>query len=183
MYYLPLENMMLKYRSTGGETADVGDLVRTIIVDSTVVCRLKRSSVISADNIREGDVIVGLASFGQATYEETYNSGMGSNGLTSARHDTFEHSYASLYKESYDGAIPPVVVYCGKRKLTDKVSVQWRDKTYNTDIGKLLLISYPNIFPVIQRYYVHTGPMYMPSFTVQVVVKPKYFILLITCIL
>jgi len=146
-----LRKYNVEIHSTGGETADVGDLVRTIIVDSTVVCRLKRSSVISADNIREGDVIVGLASFGQATYEETYNSGMGSNGLTSARHDTLEHGYASLYKESYDGAIPAELVYCGKRKLTEKVSVQWRDKTYSTDIGKLLLSPTRTYFPVIQE--------------------------------
>jgi phosphoribosylformylglycinamidine cyclo-ligase len=137
--------------STGGETADVGDLVRTIIVDSTVVCRLKRSSVISADHIRDGDVIVGLASFGQAIYEDDYNSGIGSNGLTSARHDTFDHSYASLYKESYDSAIPNELVYCGKRKLTEKVTVQWKDKSYSTDIGKMILSSTRTYFPVIQE--------------------------------
>lgn len=137
--------------STGGETADVGDLVRTIIVDSTVTCRMKRSNVITADHIREGDVIVGLASFGQATYEDDYNSGMGSNGLTSARHDTLDNSYASLYKESYDGAIPAELVYCGKRKLTEKVSIAWRDKVYNTDIGKMLLAPTRTYFPVIQE--------------------------------
>jgi len=136
--------------STGGETADVGDLVRTIIVDSTVVCRLRRSSVITADHICDGDVIVGLASFGQASYEDTYNSGMGSNGLTSARHDALDHSYAG-YKESYDSAIPDELVYCGKRKLTEKITVKWRDKTYNTDIGKMLLSPTRTYFPVIQE--------------------------------
>jgi len=92
--------------STGGETADVGDLVRTIIVDSTVVCRMQRQKVISNDGIRPGDVIVGLASFGQATYEKEYNGGMGSNGLTSARHDVFHHSLAEEFPETYDSSLP-----------------------------------------------------------------------------
>jgi phosphoribosylformylglycinamidine cyclo-ligase len=137
--------------STGGETADVGDLVRTIIVDSTIIARLRRSLVISADHIRDGDVIVGLASFGQATYEDDYNSGIGSNGLTSARHDTFEHGYAAKYKESYDPAVPQELVYCGNKKLTDKIKVQWRDKVYNTDIGKLVLSPTRTYFPIIQE--------------------------------
>jgi len=137
--------------STGGETADVGDLVRTVIVDSTLICRMRRNNVISADKIRDGDVIVGLASFGQASYEETYNSGMGSNGLTSARHDTLDHSYASQYKESYDPAIPGYLVYCGKKKLTEKITVEWHDKKYNTDIGKLLLSPTRTYFPVMQE--------------------------------
>jgi phosphoribosylformylglycinamidine cyclo-ligase len=137
--------------STGGETADVGDLVRTIIVDSTLICRMRRSNVISADKVRDGDVIVGLASFGQASYEETYNSGMGSNGLTSARHDTLDHSYASQYKESYDPAIPGYLVYCGKKKLTEKITVEWHDKKYDTDIGKLLLSPTRTYFPVMQE--------------------------------
>jgi len=137
--------------STGGETADVGDLVRTIIVDSTIVCRLRRSHVISADKIRDGDVIVGLASFGQATYEETYNSGMGSNGLTSARHDTLDHSYAAMYKESYDPAMPGYLVYCGKKKLLEEIEVKWHDKSYKTNIGKLLLSPTRTYFPVMQE--------------------------------
>jgi phosphoribosylformylglycinamidine cyclo-ligase len=105
--------------STGGETADVGDLVRTIIVDSTVTARMKRSEVVDNSNIRSGDVIVGLASAGQATYEKEYNGGMGSNGLTSARHDVFAHLYAEKYPESFDRAVPEELVYSGKHKLTD----------------------------------------------------------------
>ena len=106
---------------TGGETADVGDLVRTIIVDSTVTCRMKRSDVIDNANIRPGDVIVGLSSTGQATYEHRYNGGMGSNGLTSARHDVFAKYLAENYPESYDHAVPDELVYSGKYRLTDKV--------------------------------------------------------------
>jgi len=108
--------------STGGETADVGDLVRTIIVDSTVTARMKRSDVIDNSNIQAGDVIVGLASSGKATYESEYNGGMGSNGLTSARHDVFDHEYASKYPESYDKAVPEYLVYSGKYKVTDEVT-------------------------------------------------------------
>ena len=108
--------------STGGETADVGDLVRTIIVDSTVTARMKRSDVIDNSTIQAGDVIVGLASSGKATYESEYNGGMGSNGLTSARHDVFDHEYASKYPESYDKAVPENLVYSGKYKVTDEVS-------------------------------------------------------------
>jgi len=107
--------------STGGETADVGDLVRTIIVDSTVTARMKRSDVIDNSRIQAGDVIVGLASAGQATYEKEYNGGMGSNGLTSARHDVFAHDYASKYTESFDKAVPDNLVYSGKYKLTETV--------------------------------------------------------------
>lgn len=107
--------------STGGETADVGDLVRTIIVDSTVTARMKRSEVIDNGNIQAGDVIVGLASSGKATYEQEYNGGMGSNGLTSARHDMFAHDYAAKYPESFDKAVPDNLVYSGKYKLTDEV--------------------------------------------------------------
>ncbi|MCQ2266752.1 MAG: AIR synthase-related protein [Bacteroidaceae bacterium] len=107
--------------ATGGETADVGDLVRTIIVDSTVTCRMKRSDVIDNANIRPGDVIVGLASYGQATYETAYNGGMGSNGLTSARHDVFSKYLAEKYPESYDKAVPSELVYSGGYKLTDSV--------------------------------------------------------------
>ena len=136
--------------STGGETADVGDLVRTIIVDSSIVCRVKRNHIISNDKIAPGDVIVGLASFGQASYEDTYNSGIASNGLTSARHDTLDHSYTS-YKESYNPLIPDEVVYNGKRKLTEKINITWKDKKYTTDIGKLLLSPTRTYFPVMQE--------------------------------
>lgn len=107
--------------ATGGETADVGDLVRTIIVDSTVTCRMKRSEVIDNSRIRPKDVIVGLCSYGQATYEDAYNGGMGSNGLTSARHDIFEHSLANTFPESYDGGIDPDWIYCGGHQTTEKV--------------------------------------------------------------
>jgi phosphoribosylformylglycinamidine cyclo-ligase len=116
-----LRNYGLDIHSTGGETADVGDLVRTIIVDSTVICRMKRSDVISNSNIQPGDVIVGLASYGQANYEHAYNGGMGSNGLTSARHDVFEHNLANLFPESYDAAIPEEFIYSGGMSLTDSI--------------------------------------------------------------
>jgi phosphoribosylformylglycinamidine cyclo-ligase len=106
---------------TGGETADVGDLVRTIIVDSTVIARIRRDQVIDNAKISAGNVIVGLASFGQANYETSYNGGMGSNGLTSARHDVFDHELASNYPESFDPSLPDSLVYCGKHKLTDQV--------------------------------------------------------------
>lgn len=111
----------LNIRSTGGETADVGDLVRTIIVDSTVTARMKRSDVIDNSRIKAGDVIVGLASYGQAAYENEYNSGMGSNGLTSARHDVFTNAYATKYPESYDKDVPADLVYTGKHKVTDEL--------------------------------------------------------------
>lgn len=119
--------------STGGETADVGDLVRTIIVDSTVTCRMKRSQVIDNANIKAGDVIVGLASYGQTSYETEYNGGMGSNGLTSARHDVFSKYLAEKYPESFDSAVPADLVYSGSKKLTDKVE----DSPLNA--GKLVL--------------------------------------------
>ena len=119
--------------ATGGETADVGDLVRTIIVDSTVTCRMKRSEVIDNAHIRHGDVIVGLASFGQAAYEHAYNGGMGSNGLTSARHEVFEKYLAEKYPESFDGSLPDELVYAGKQKLTDSVA------DTPLDTGKLVL--------------------------------------------
>ena len=115
-----LREMGIGIYGTGGETADVGDLVRTIIVDSTVTCRMKRSDVIDNANIRPGDVIVGLSSCGQATYEKEYNGGMGSNGLTSARHDVFCKELAEKYPESYDHNVPEELVYSGKYKLTDK---------------------------------------------------------------
>jgi phosphoribosylformylglycinamidine cyclo-ligase len=109
--------------STGGETADVGDLVRTIIVDSTVTCRMKRADVISNDHIQPGDVIVGLASYGKANYEKEYNGGMGSNGLTSARHDVFNKSIAEKYPESYDHAVPYELVFSGSKSLTDQIDI------------------------------------------------------------
>lgn len=132
-------------QSTGGETADVGDLVRTIIVDSTVVCRMKRSDVISNHNIQDGDVIVGLSSFGQATYENEYNGGMGSNGLTSARHDVFSKVLAEKYPESFDPSVPEDLVYSGSKKLTDSIE--------NTplDAGKLVLSPTRTYGPVIKK--------------------------------
>lgn len=129
--------------STGGETADVGDLVRTIIVDSTVTARMKRSDVIDNKNIQAGDVIVGLASSGKANYEEEYNGGMGSNGLTSARHDVFAKEYASRYPESFDKNVPLDLVYSGKYKLTDEVA----DAPLN--VGKLVLSPTRTYAPVI----------------------------------
>lgn len=131
--------------STGGETADVGDLVRTIIVDSTVVCRMKRSDVISNHTIQGGDVIVGLASFGQATYEEHYNGGMGSNGLTSARHDVFGKSLAEKYPESFDPAVPEELVYAGTKSLTESVD------GVPLDAGQLVLSPTRTYAPVIKK--------------------------------
>ncbi|WP_288946072.1 AIR synthase related protein [uncultured Porphyromonas sp.] len=131
--------------STGGETADVGDLVRTIIVDSTVSCRMKRSNVINNANIKGGDVIVGLASYGQATYEESYNGGMGSNGLTSARHDIFGKEVARKYTESFDGALPDEVVYVGKRTLTEPV------EGLDIDYGKLVLSPTRTYAPIVAK--------------------------------
>lgn len=131
--------------STGGETADVGDLVRTIIVDSTVSCRMKRSDVINNANIKGGDVIVGLASYGQATYEESYNGGMGSNGLTSARHDIFSKEVARKYPESFDEALPDEVVYVGKRTLTEPV------EGLDIDYGKLVLSPTRTYAPIVAK--------------------------------
>ena len=131
--------------STGGETADVGDLVRTIIVDSTVTARMKRSDVIDNANIRPGDLIVGLASFGQADYETQYNGGMGSNGLTSARHDVFAKPLAEKYPESYDAAVPGDLVYSGSVRLTDAVDGS------PLDAGKLVLSPTRTYAPVIKK--------------------------------
>lgn len=128
---------------TGGETADVGDLVRTIIVDSTVTCRMKRKEVIDNANIQAGDVIVGLSSFGKATYENYYNSGMGSNGLTSARHDVFANYLAQKYPESYDSLIPSDLVYSGNLDLTDEID------NLGIDAGKLVLSPTRTYSPVI----------------------------------
>ncbi len=131
--------------STGGETADVGDLVRTIIVDSTVVCRMKRKDVISNHTIQPGDVIVGLASFGQATYENEYNGGMGSNGLTSARHDVFSKKLAAEFPESFDPSVPESLVYSGEKDLTDAVDGS------PLDAGKLVLSPTRTYAPVIKK--------------------------------
>jgi phosphoribosylformylglycinamidine cyclo-ligase len=130
---------------TGGETADVGDLVRTIIVDSTVTCRMKRSDVIDNARIQAGDVIVGLSSSGRATYEKEYNGGMGSNGLTSARHDVFAHYLAEKYPESYDPNVPEELVYSGKKKLTDQI------EKLEIDAGKLVLSPTRTYAPVIKQ--------------------------------
>lgn len=129
--------------STGGETADVGDLVRTIIVDSTVVARMKRSDVIDNSNIQSGDVIVGLASYGQAKYETEYNGGMGSNGLTSARHDVFENSYSEKFSESFDPSVPADLIYSGKYKLTDTIP------GVPLNVGKLVLSPTRTYAPVM----------------------------------
>jgi phosphoribosylformylglycinamidine cyclo-ligase len=131
--------------STGGETADVGDLVRTIIVDSTVTCRMKRSEVISNERISAGDVIVGLASYGQATYESEYNGGIGSNGLTSARHDVLSNFYAKHFPESFDPQVPENLVYSGSRRLTESLD------NVPIDIGKLILSPTRTYAPVIKK--------------------------------
>ncbi|MGN0231437.1 MAG: AIR synthase related protein [Muribaculaceae bacterium] len=140
-----LRELGVNIYSTGGETADVGDLVRTIIVDSTVTCRMKRSDVINNANIKGGDVIVGLASSGQATYEREYNGGMGSNGLTSARHDVFAKYLAEKYPESYDANVPDELVYSGGKHLTDVVDGS------PIDAGKLVLSPTRTYAPVIKR--------------------------------
>ena len=139
-----LREMGVGVYSTGGETADVGDLVRTIIVDSTVTCRMKRSDVIDNGNISGGDVIVGLSSSGQASYESKYNGGMGSNGLTSARHDVFAHELAKKYPESYDAAVPEELVYSGKKNLTDTVDGS------PLDAGRLVLSPTRTYAPIIK---------------------------------
>jgi phosphoribosylformylglycinamidine cyclo-ligase len=131
--------------STGGETADVGDLVRTIIVDSTVTCRMKRADVINNANIQPGDVIVGLSSSGKASYEKEYNGGMGSNGLTSARHDVFANYLAKKYPESFDSSVPADLVYSGKYKLTDVI------KELGIDAGKLVLSPTRTYAPVVKK--------------------------------
>jgi phosphoribosylformylglycinamidine cyclo-ligase len=142
-----LRNFGIGIHSTGGETADVGDLVRTIIVDSTVVCRMKRADVIDNSNIREGDVIIGLESSGQAIYETEYNSGMGSNGLTSARHDVFEKVLAKKYPESFDAAVLEELVYSGKIRLTDKINIGGQEIT----AGKLVLSPTRTYAPIIKK--------------------------------
>lgn len=137
-----LRQLGVGIHSTGGETADVGDLVRTVIVDSTVTARMRRVDVIE-NQIRDGDVIVGLASYGRSTYEKHYNGGMGSNGLTSARHDVFHNYLAALYPESFDSQVPADLVYAGSKKLTDPSDVE------GVDIGKLVLSPTRTYAPVI----------------------------------
>jgi phosphoribosylformylglycinamidine cyclo-ligase len=139
-----LKSYGVTIHSTGGETADVGDLVRTIIVDSTVTARMKRAEVIDNANICAGDVIVGLASFGMATYEKNYNGGMGSNGLTSARHDVFSHDLATKYPESYDDLVPKELVYSGTKNLLDRV------ENVILDAGKLVLSPTRTYAPIIK---------------------------------
>ena len=134
-------------KSTGGETADVGDLVQTIIVDSTVVARIKREDVIDNANIQAGDVIVGLASFGQASYESEYNGGMGSNGLTSARHDVFNHVVRDKFPETFDASVPADLVYSGSKNLTDTV------ENAPLDAGKLVLSPTRTYAPIIQKIF------------------------------
>jgi phosphoribosylformylglycinamidine cyclo-ligase len=140
-----LDSFGVTIHSTGGETADVGDIVRTIIVDSTVTARMKRSKVIDNANIKAGDVIVGLASFGQASYEKNYNGGMGSNGLTSARHDVFGKYLATKYPESYDAAVPSDLIYSGQVKLTDAV------ENSPINAGKLVLSPTRTYAPIIKK--------------------------------
>ncbi len=140
-----LKEFGITIHSTGGETADVGDLVRTIIVDSTVTARIKRKDVIDNTRIQAGDVIVGLASFGQATYEKEYNGGMGSNGLTSARHDVFSKYLAKKYPESFDADVPNELVYSGSKKLTDRL------EKIPSDIGKLVLSPTRTYAPIIKK--------------------------------
>ena len=140
-----LRSFGIDIHSTGGETADVGDLVRTIIVDSTVVCRMKRSEVISNYKIKPGDVIVGLSSFGQASYEREYNGGMGSNGLTSARHDVFDKTLANEFPESFDPNVPEELVYAGSKQLTSFVEGS------SIDAGKLVLSPTRTYAPIIKE--------------------------------
>ncbi len=140
-----LREMGIGVYGTGGETADIGDLARTVIVDSTVTCRMKRSDVINNANIQAGDVIVGLASYGKATYEKEYNGGMGSNGLTSARHDVFSKYLSEKYPESYDHAVPEELVYSGGLKLTDAVEGS------PLDAGKLVLSPTRTYAPVVKK--------------------------------
>ena len=162
-----LRDMGIGIYGTGGETADVGDLVRTIIVDSTVTCRMRRADVINNANIRPGDVIVGLSSSGQATYEKEYNGGMGSNGLTSARHDVFAKYLAQKYPESYDHAVPEELVYSGKYKLIDHLPLtidhlatpedltadngQWSMVNGQCSVGKLVLSPTRTYAPVVKK--------------------------------
>jgi len=144
--------------STGGETADLGDLVRTVVVDSTVTARMKREAVITNEKIQDGDVIVGMSSYGQANYENEYNGGMGSNGLTSARHDVFHHRYATQYPEAYDAQVPNELVFSGKYNLTDRVEGSPIDagklvlsptRTYAPIIAEMLKLHHPHIHGMV----------------------------------
>lgn len=145
-----LRNYGVNIFSTGGETADVGDLVRTIIVDSTVTCRMPRKNVISNHNIKAGNVIVGLASFGKANYESEYNGGMGSNGLTSARHDVFSKELANKYPECYDAGIPSELIFTGSKKLTDKIKI---DANTEVTAGKLVLSPTRTYAPILKKFF------------------------------
>ncbi len=147
-----LREMGIGIYSTGGETADVGDLVRTIIVDSTVTCRMRRADVVDNANIKAGDVIVGLASFGQATYEDRYNGGMGSNGLTSARHDVFAKYLAEKYPETFDAAVPDDLVYSGSKHLDDAVEGS------PVNAGQLVLSPTRTYAPVIKKLLAEMRP-------------------------
>ena len=147
-----LADMGVNIYPTGGETADVGDIVRTIIVDSTVTCRMKRSEVIDNVNIKAGDVIVGLSSSGQANYEKEYNGGMGSNGLTSARHEMFANYLAVKYPESYNPEIPQNLAYSGSCKLTDKI------EGLGIDVGKLVLSPTRTYAPVVKKLLAEMRP-------------------------
>ena len=142
-----LHSYGVKITSTGGETADVGDLVQTIIVDSTVTARIKRSEVIDNADIQAGDVIVGLASYGQASYEKSYNCGMGSNGLTSARHDVFDHYLAAKYPESFDTTVPTDLVYSGSRKLTE--TMEGLEQT----VGQMVLSPTRTYAPIVKKIF------------------------------
>jgi phosphoribosylformylglycinamidine cyclo-ligase len=155
---------------TGGETADLGDLVRTIVVDSTVTARIPRKDVIET-NIKPGDVIVGLASFGQATYEDHYNGGMGSNGLTSARHDVFSKAYATKYPESFDASIPSDLVYSGTFSVNDLTDVE------GVDAGKMVLAPTRTYAPILKEVIEQFRPEITDLFTAVAALRPKCFIL------
>jgi len=150
-----LKTLGVKLHLSGGETADVGDIVRTLDVGFTAFARTERKKLINNANVKSGDVIVGLASFGKATYEQEYNGGMGSNGLTSARHDVFDKEYATKYPESYDRNLPSEVVYSGKRKLTDEIEVNYTEneilKTEKINAGKLVLSPTRTYAPVVKK--------------------------------
>lgn len=145
-----LKNFGINIHYLGGETADVGDVVRTIAVNGTMTCRFPKSKVISNDKIQAGDVIVGLASYGQATYEKEYNSGIGSNGLTSARHDVLSKFYADNFKESYNTSLDEAVVYIGTNKLSDSITFDVDSKPFTTSIGKLILSPTRTYAPVLK---------------------------------
>ncbi len=168
----------MKLTITGGETADVGDLVRTVIVDSTVTARLKRDNVINNANIKAGDVIVGMASYGQASYETQYNGGMGSNGLTSARHDVFNKSLAEEFPESFDPLVPNDLVYTGSKNLVDAVA------GVSLDAGRLVLSPTRTYAPVMKAILEKFTPnRFMGRYTAVEEPKQKYFILLIMVML